>query len=125
MAEQTCSCDVSYWKLSIVYTGLLVIDHQLIFHLYDTVAYIHLFFTGVVLVQEYTLAIEVYRQLGQLVPDKLQATVISATGRIHLLLGDVAAAKECFAAAITDPSEEQLQSQLNRQVFDNNRICVT
>lgn len=63
----------------------------------------------------------------QLVPDKLQPTVISATGRIHLLLGDIVAAKECFAAAIPNQAEEQLQSQLNRQVANRenrNKVCV-
>ena len=71
---------------------------------------------GVVFVQEYTPSYWGLQTTMSAGTRKLQPTVISATGRIHLLLGDVAAAKECFAAAITDQSEEQLQSQLNRLV---------
>ena len=47
--------------------------------------------------------------------ERLRPTIVSAIGRIHLLLGDVGAAKECFAVAMSSqPGQEQLQNQLNR-----------
>ena len=50
-----------------------------------------------------------------MLPERLRPTIISAIGRIHLLLGDVGAAKECFAAVTSSqPEQEQLQNQLNR-----------
>lgn len=52
-----------------------------------------------------------------MLPERLRPTIISAIGRIHLLLGDVGAAKECFAAVTSSqPEHEQLQNQLNRFV---------
>ena len=65
--------------------------------------------------QEYTLAIDIYKQLSKMLPEQLRPTIVSAIGRIHLLLGNVGAAKECFAAVTSSqPGQEQLQNQLNR-----------
>ena len=62
-----------------------------------------------------------YKQLNVMLPERLRPTIISAIGRIHLLLGDVGAAKECFAVvASSQPDQEHLQNQLNRFVL----ICM-
>ena len=62
-----------------------------------------------------------YKQLNEMLPERLRPTIISAIGRIHLLLGDVGAAKECFTVVTSaQPDQEHLQNQLNRFVL----ICM-